>query len=187
MIKLFSKMFWKFSGDAFWVLTRFCSSKTDRVTNFWLSSAVNSCYSCHNHRNLMLEALYDKTCLPNCVGNSLEMHFEYLNISVAQKLTELRIFGCHLWKSYFLETWFFCTTDFGQLIFLPTHLFGQLIFDNSLFCLTHFFDQLNFWQLIFCQLIFLTTNCFDSLSNYLTNQLGVWDSRPLVLFLGKKG
>ena len=32
------------------------------------------------------------------------------------------------------------------------------------------------------QLIFLTTKFFNTLSNYLTNQLGVWDSRPLVLF-----
>ena len=68
-----------------------------------VSSAVNSCYSSRDHRNL-LEALYDKTCLPNCVGNSLETHFLYLNISVSQKLTELQIFGCHLWKTYFLET-----------------------------------------------------------------------------------
>ena len=43
----------------------------------------------------MLEAFYDKNCLPKCAGNSLEMHFEYLNISVVQKLTELQIFGCH--------------------------------------------------------------------------------------------
>ena len=123
-------MFWKFSGDAFWVTKRFCNSKTDWVTNFWLSSLEN----------------------------------------------------------LFFETWFFWTTDFCQLIFLPTHLFGQLIFDNSLFCLTHcftnwifdnwYFVNWFFWQLIF----FLTTNCFDSLSNYLTDQLGVWDSRPLVLF-----
>ena len=40
----------------------------------------------------MLEALYDKTCLPKCSGNSLNLHFEYLNVSVAQKLTELRFF-----------------------------------------------------------------------------------------------
>jgi len=138
-------MFWKLSGDAFWVLTCFCSSKTDWVMNFLLSSAVNSCYSCHDYRNWMLEALYDKTCLPNYVGNSLEMHFEYLNISVAQKLTQLWIFGCHLWKTYFLETWFFCTTDYGQLIFLPTY------FLDNLFLTTHFFA----W------LIFLTNWIFD--------------------------
>ena len=87
-------MFRKFLELAFWVLKRFCSSKTDRVTNFWLSSAVNSCYSCRDRRKRMLEALYDKTCLPKCSGNWLEMHFEYLNVSVAQKLTELWIFGC---------------------------------------------------------------------------------------------
>ena len=40
----------------------------------------------------MLEALYDKTCLPKCSGNWLEMHFEYLNVSVAQKLTEFWFF-----------------------------------------------------------------------------------------------
>ena len=37
----------------------------------------------------MLKAFYDKTCLPKCTGNSLEMEFEYLNVSVAQKLTDL--------------------------------------------------------------------------------------------------
>ena len=42
----------------------------------------------------MLEAFYDKTCLAKCFENCLEMHFEYLHVSVAQKLTELRIFGC---------------------------------------------------------------------------------------------
>ena len=31
---LFSKKFWKFPGDEFWVLKVFCSSKTDQVTNF---------------------------------------------------------------------------------------------------------------------------------------------------------
>ena len=39
----------------------------------------------------MLEAFYDKTCLAKCSGNCLEMHFEYSHVSVAQKLTELRI------------------------------------------------------------------------------------------------
>ena len=43
----------------------------------------------------MLEAFYDKTCLAKCFGNCLEMHFEYLHVSVAQKLIELQIFGCH--------------------------------------------------------------------------------------------
>ena len=43
----------------------------------------------------MLGAFYDKTCLAKCSGNSLEMHFKYLHVSVAQKLTELQIFGCH--------------------------------------------------------------------------------------------
>ena len=33
---LFSKMFWKLSVDEFWVLKLFCSSKTDRVTDFFL-------------------------------------------------------------------------------------------------------------------------------------------------------
>ena len=43
----------------------------------------------------MLEAFYDKTCLANCSGNCLEMHFEYLHVSVAQKLNELQIVGCY--------------------------------------------------------------------------------------------
>ena len=85
------------------------------------------------------------------------------------------------YQCYYISL-FFGQKGFGELIFWPSHSFGRLIFDNLLFCLTHFFDQLNFWQLIFCHLIFFTTNCFDSLSNYLTDQLGVWDSRPLVLF-----
>ena len=45
-------------------------------------------------RNSMLEAFYDKTCLAKCFGNCLEMHFEYSHVFVAQKLTELQIFGC---------------------------------------------------------------------------------------------
>ena len=40
----------------------------------------------------MLEAFFDITCLAKCFGNCLEMHFEYLHVSVAQKLTELRFF-----------------------------------------------------------------------------------------------
>ena len=107
----------------------------------------------------------------------------YLKVPVAQKQTELQIFGCHLWKTYFWKHDFFCTTDFGQLIILPTHLFGQLIFDISLFCLAHFLTNWYFVNWFFWQLIVLTANCFDSLSNCLTNQLGVWDSRPLVLFI----
>ena len=96
---VFYKYFWKLSGDEFWVLTRFCSSKTDRVTNFWLSGILS-----------------------------------------------------------------------GQ--------FGK----NLGFWLTHFFDQLIFWQLIYVTTDFLTTKFCDSLSNYLTYLLRVWDSRPLVLF-----
>ena len=42
----------------------------------------------------MLEEFYEKTCLAKGSGNCLEMHFEYSHVSVAQKLTELRIFGC---------------------------------------------------------------------------------------------
>ena len=49
----------------------------------------------------MLEALYDKTCLTKCFGNFLEMNFEYLNVSVAQKLTELQFFRSH--QVYMLE------------------------------------------------------------------------------------
>ena len=48
-----------------------------------------------------------------------------------------------------------------------------------------FFDQLIFYNLFMWKLIFLTSIFFDSLSNYLTYQLGVWDSRPLVLFFNK--
>ena len=42
----------------------------------------------------MLEAFHDKTCLAKYSGNCLEMHFEYSQFSVAQKLTKLLIFGC---------------------------------------------------------------------------------------------
>ena len=52
-------------------------------------------YKFLSHRNLMLEAFYEKTSLAKCFENCLEMHFEYSHVSVAQKLTELRIFGCH--------------------------------------------------------------------------------------------
>ena len=40
----------------------------------------------------MLEALYQKTCFPKSSGNSLDMNFEYLNVSLSQKLTELLFF-----------------------------------------------------------------------------------------------
>ena len=112
----------------------------------------------------------------------LWMHFKYLNVSLPEKLTELPIFCCYLWKTYFLETWFFWTSDFSQLIFLPTYIFGQIIFDSSLVCLTHFLTNW-FFDNFFLTTDFLTTIFFDSLSNYLTDQLVVWHSRPLVLFL----
>ena len=66
----------------------------------------------------MLESFYDKTCLAKCSGNCLEMHFEYSHVSVAQKLTELGIFGCqgyslvNLEKSKFLADLFFRPTNF---------------------------------------------------------------------------
>ena len=60
--------------------------------SFFGSAAVKSCYSSHGCQKSMLEALYKKTCLPKCSRNSLNLHFDYLNISVAQKLTELRFF-----------------------------------------------------------------------------------------------
>ena len=44
----------------------------------------------------MLEASFAKVCLAKCSGNFLDMNFEYLNVSVAQKLTKLQFFGCHL-------------------------------------------------------------------------------------------
>ena len=69
------------------------------LTNLFL--AVNSCNQLLTAvihvtiaKNSMLEAFYGKTCFANCFGNCLEMNFEYLNVFVAQKLTELRIFGC---------------------------------------------------------------------------------------------
>ena len=96
--------------------------------------AVISCYSLRDCQNLMLEALYDKICLPKCAGISLEINFEYLRISVAQKLTELLYFGSHLWKSYF---------------FLETRFFGQLILASLFFCQIIYFDN-----------IFLTTISF---------------------------
>ena len=34
----------------------------------------------------MLQALYDKIYLPKCAENWMEMNFEYLNISLDQKL-----------------------------------------------------------------------------------------------------
>ena len=46
---LFSKMFWKLSVDEFWVLKLFCSSKTDRVTDFFLfqlSKHLSCVFSC---------------------------------------------------------------------------------------------------------------------------------------------
>ena len=39
---LFSKMFWKFPGHEFWLLYFFCSSKTDRVTDFFSFSWVSA-------------------------------------------------------------------------------------------------------------------------------------------------
>ena len=36
-----------------------------------------------------------KLVYQNYQKNSLNLHFEYLNVSVAQKLTELRFFVCH--------------------------------------------------------------------------------------------
>ena len=43
---LFSKMFWKLSGDEFWVLKLFCSSKTDWVTDLFSFSAVQTFELC---------------------------------------------------------------------------------------------------------------------------------------------
>ena len=66
----------------------------------------------------MLEAFYDKTCLGKCSGNCLEMHFEYSHVSVAQKLTELRIFCCQGYSRVNLEKSKFLTDSFfDQLIF----------------------------------------------------------------------
>ena len=103
--------------------------------------AVISCYSLRDCQNLMLEALYDKICLPKCAGISLEINFEYLRISVAQKLTELLYFGSHLWKSYF-----FWKQDFLDNLFWPAYFFAKS------FILTIYFWQLSafdsWWQLL---------------------------------------
>ena len=77
----------------------------------------------------------------------------------------------------------FCSskTDWVTNFWLSGILSGQ--FGKNLSCwLTQFFDQLFFWQLIYETTDFLTTKFCDSLSNYLTYLLRVWDSRPLVLF-----
>ena len=62
-----------------------------------LSSAVVSCQQLFSHcdrRKSMIETSCVKVCLTKCSGNCLEIYFEYSHVSVAQKLTELRIFGC---------------------------------------------------------------------------------------------
>ena len=41
----------------------------------------------------MSEALYEKICLPKCLGNLLNMNFEYLNIYEAKKLPSYHLFG----------------------------------------------------------------------------------------------
>ena len=48
----------------------------------------------------MLDALYEKTRLAKCSGICLEMHFEYLNVSVAQKLTELQFFSFSIVQTF---------------------------------------------------------------------------------------
>ena len=86
----------------------------------------------------MLEALYDKTFLPKCVGNSLEMHFEFLTCFCSSKTdNSYKLWAVIIGKLIFWNMIFL--TDF-----LPTHLFGQLILDNSLFCKTNFFDPTEF-------------------------------------------
>ena len=42
---------------------------------------------------LILEAMYDKTWFLKCNENLLAIHFDYLNITVAQKLTKLKNVG----------------------------------------------------------------------------------------------
>ena len=53
----------------------------------------------------MLEALYQETCLPKCSVNSLDMNFECLNVSVAQKLTELQFFLYHQLLTAVINIW----------------------------------------------------------------------------------
>ena len=74
------------------------------------------------------------------------MNFEYSHVSVAQKLTELRIFCCQGYSRVNLE--------------------------KSKFLTDSFFDQLIFCQLIYVTTDFLTTLIFNSLANYLLINLG---------------
>ena len=94
------------------------------------------------------------------------MHFEYLHLSVAQKLTDLRIFGFQgqfwvvlsddLERLGTLFSYDNCIIEVSasrlltNLIFLPTHLLRQLFID----LMTYILHQLIFWQLIFWQLFF---------------------------------
>ena len=71
----------------------------------------------------------NKTCLTNCFGNCLEMYFEYSHVSVAQKLTELRIFGCQGYSRVNLGKIYV----FGWLIFLPTNFLTTNLCDNWFF------------------------------------------------------
>ena len=97
---------------------------------------------------------------------------DLVTIFLALILGKLDLFG----KMIFLDNWFWPTD-----VFTNSFRFRQLIFDNSLCYQTHFFTN---W--FFYNWFFLTINFLDSLSSYLTDQLRVWDSRPLVLFWKKK-
>ena len=94
-----------------------------------MSEQLSRAVKCHNRRKPMLEALYQKTCLPKSSGNFLDMNFEYLNVSVAQELTEIYYFGlsscnhllCPLSSNQMLsplipQIWqLLCLTDFPSI------------------------------------------------------------------------
>ena len=104
-----------------------------------LSTAVISCqqlfFSCRDRRKSMLEASYAKVCLAKCSGNCLEMNFEYWNFSVAQKLTELRIF------------FFFSSPNIWAVFFLTRKYYVSLCRYSGV--IWHFLGALNCCQLIF--------------------------------------
>ena len=64
------------------------------LRNHWMSehmsTAVNICFSCYNHRKSMLEASYAKLCLAKYSGNSLDMNFEYYIFSEAKNWPSYR-------------------------------------------------------------------------------------------------
>ena len=89
----------------------------------------------------MTPLIVAKTCLPKSSKKSLYMNYEYLNVSVAQKLTELQFFsffncanipaGFYLLRSIMCHSW-------GTLVYFNTYLRScQLLLIN--------FQLLNCW------------------------------------------